>query len=97
MRFDRRAVLTGAIVTALGIVNARAANRPAFNAAAFAAAQESGQIFVLEITAKWCGPCQRMLPELEAAAAELAVRDRVAGARSAPPVRLIERGSAASP
>src|SRR5947209_18184744 len=59
MRFDRRVVLSGAMMTALGIVGARAANRPAFNAAAFAAAQDSGQIFVLEITANWCGPCQR--------------------------------------
>ena len=59
MRFDRRTVLGGAIVTALGIANARAANRVAFTAGAFQAAQESGQIFVLEVTAKWCGPCQR--------------------------------------
>ena len=41
MRFDRRVVLSGAMMTALGIVGARAANRPAFNAAAFAAAQDS--------------------------------------------------------
>ncbi|MGZ5841458.1 MAG: thioredoxin family protein [Xanthobacteraceae bacterium] len=65
MRFDRRTVLSGAILTALGIVNARAANRRRFEAATFRAAQESGQIFVLEVTAKWCGPCQRQKQVVE--------------------------------
>jgi thioredoxin 1 len=65
MTFDRRTVMGGAIVTALGIVDVWAANRPAFNAAAFAAAQASGRMFVLEVTAKWCGPCQRQKQVVE--------------------------------
>jgi thioredoxin 1 len=65
MRFDRRTVLGGTIVSALGIMNARAADRRAFAAGAFQAAQESGQIFVLEVTAKWCGPCQRQKQVVE--------------------------------
>jgi thioredoxin 1 len=64
MRFDRRTVL-GGIVTVLGMRRARAANRQAFEAAAFAAAQESGQTFILEVTAKWCGPCQRQKQVVE--------------------------------
>jgi thioredoxin 1 len=65
MRFDRRTVLGGVIVTLLGMPRARAANRHAFEAGAFRAARESGQPFVLEVTAKWCGPCQRQTPRLE--------------------------------
>ncbi len=65
MKFDRRTVLGSAIVTAFGIVNARAANRHAFERGTFQAAQESGQIFVLEVTAKWCGPCQRQKQVVE--------------------------------
>ena len=64
MRFDRRTVL-GGIVTLLGMPRARAANRHTFEAAAFRAAQESGQTFVLEVTAKWCGPCQRQKQVVE--------------------------------
>jgi thioredoxin 1 len=65
MKFDRRTVLGGAIVSVLGIANGRAANRPVFTAGAFQAAQESGQAFVLEVTAKWCGPCQRQKQVVE--------------------------------
>ena len=65
MKFDRRTVLSGAIATAFGMVKARAANRHAFEPGPFQAAQESGQIFVLAVTAKWCGPCQRQKQVVE--------------------------------
>ena len=65
MRFDRRTVLGGAIVTLLGMPRVQAANRQVFEASAFRAAQESGQTFVLEVTAKWCGPCQRQKQVVE--------------------------------
>ena len=65
MRFDRRTVLGGVIVTLLGIPRARAAKGRAFETAAFRAAQESGQTFVLEVTAKWCGPCRRQKQVVE--------------------------------
>src|SRR5882724_3682239 len=64
MRFDRRTVLAG-IVTLLGMPRAQAANRQVFEAAAFRAAQESGQTFVLEVIAKWCGPCQQQKQVVE--------------------------------
>ena len=65
MRFDRRTVLGGAIVTVLWMPGARAADRRRFEAGAFRAAQASGQTFVLEVTAKWCGPCQRQKQVVE--------------------------------
>jgi thiol-disulfide isomerase/thioredoxin len=65
MKCDRRTVLGGAIVTALWMPGARAANRRAFEAAAFQAAQASGQTFILEVTAKWCGLCQRQKQVVE--------------------------------
>ena len=64
MRFDRRTVL-GGIVTLLGVPRAWAANRHAFEPGAFRAAQESGQPFVLEVTAEWCGPCQQQKQVVE--------------------------------
>jgi thioredoxin 1 len=64
MRFDRRTVLAG-IATLIGMPRARAANRQVFEAATFRAAQESGQAFVLEVTAEWCGPCQRQKQVVE--------------------------------
>ena len=65
MKCDRRTVLGGAIVTVLWMRSARAANRRAFEAGAFQAAQASGQTFILEVTAKWCGPCQRQKQVVE--------------------------------
>jgi len=52
-------------MTLLGMPRAQAANRQVFEASAFRAAQESGQTFVLEVTAKWCGPCQQQKQVVE--------------------------------
>jgi thiol-disulfide isomerase/thioredoxin len=49
----------GVVVILLGMPRARAANRHAFAAGAFRAAQGPGQTSILVVTAKWCGPCQR--------------------------------------
>ena len=59
---DRRALLLGTAATLFATPAARAAGRIPFDAAAFQAARDAGQTVVLEVTAKWCGPCQRQRP-----------------------------------
>lgn len=41
---------------------ALASNGLPFDAAAFKAAQAAGKTIIIEITAQWCGPCQRQRP-----------------------------------
>jgi thioredoxin 1 len=62
MNIDRRILLFGFAATALIVPPAHASNGLPFEAAAFKAAQAVGKTIVLEITAKWCGPCQRQRP-----------------------------------
>jgi thiol-disulfide isomerase/thioredoxin len=62
MRVDRRAVLAGLLLAALTGPNAYAADRIPFDPAAFQAAQDAGKTIVLQVTAKWCGSCQRQRP-----------------------------------
>jgi thioredoxin 1 len=59
---DRRALLIGTVATLFTAPAALAAGRIAFDAAAFQAARDGGQTVVLEVTAKWCGPCKRQRP-----------------------------------
>ena len=55
-------LLLGILATALTAPQAYASNGMPFEAAAFRAAQAAGKTIVIEITAKWCGPCQRQRP-----------------------------------
>ncbi len=62
MNFDRRTVLVGIVATALSARSASAIERIPFDPAAFQAAREAGKTVVLQITAKWCGSCQKQRP-----------------------------------
>jgi thiol-disulfide isomerase/thioredoxin len=62
MKIDRRTVLAGLLLTTFAGRKAHATDRIPFDAAAFQAAQDAGKTIVLQVTAKWCGPCQRQRP-----------------------------------
>jgi thioredoxin 1 len=62
MNIDRRTVFAGILATALAVPAAHASERIPFDAVAFHAAQDAGKTVVLEVTAKWCGSCQRQRP-----------------------------------
>lgn len=62
MNIDRRTLLLGVLATPLIAPQAHASNGLPFDAAAFRTAQAAGKTIVIEITAKWCGPCQRQRP-----------------------------------
>jgi thiol-disulfide isomerase/thioredoxin len=62
MKIDRRTALLGLATVILMAPQAHASNGRPFDAAAFKAARAAGTTIVIEITAKWCGPCQRQRP-----------------------------------
>jgi len=62
MSIDRRTILLVLAAATLIAPRAQASNGIPFDAAAFRAAQAAGKTIIIEITAKWCGPCQRQRP-----------------------------------
>jgi thiol-disulfide isomerase/thioredoxin len=65
MTLNRRAVLTGFAATIFMGSKAHA-SLVSFDTAAFNAAQDAGKSVVLNITAKWCGSCQKQRPVVAA-------------------------------
>lgn len=61
MTLNRRAVLAGLAATLFASPKAHASLIP-FDPAAFKAAQDADKSVVLNITAKWCGSCQKQRP-----------------------------------
>ena len=57
MTASRRAVLLAALGAALAVVPAQAAERLAFEAARFEAAQRAGRSILVDVTAPWCPIC----------------------------------------
>lgn len=66
-----------ALVWALLAPAAAAAERQAYDAAAFAAAQEAGKSIVVDVTAPWCPTCKAQKPIIEKLAADPAFKDLV--------------------
>lgn len=63
MSLNRRTVLVGLVIAAMiGSSAASAAERMAFEAKAFQAAQESGKSILVHVTAPWCGECKAQKP-----------------------------------
>lgn len=63
MLFSRRAAFLGVImVCAMSPLAANAAERMAFEAKAFQAAQEAGKSILVHVTAPWCGECKIQKP-----------------------------------
>ncbi len=62
MNIDRRTLLLGVAATALIAPHAHASNGLPFDFATFKAAQAAGKTIIIEVTAKWCGSCQRQRP-----------------------------------
>lgn len=63
MHIARRAVFAGLFIAAMiGGSAANAAERMAFEAKAFQAAQDSGKSILVHVTAPWCGECKIAKP-----------------------------------
>lgn len=62
MKINRRSVLAGILTMPFLASAARATNGIPFDATAFQAAQDAGKTIVLQVTAKWCGSCQKQRP-----------------------------------
>jgi thioredoxin 1 len=60
MNLYRATVLASAVFIAFASSAARAATLLPFDFARFEEARNSGMPVVLEVTATWCGPCQRL-------------------------------------
>jgi thiol-disulfide isomerase/thioredoxin len=61
MHYNRRALIASAILlVALVSPAAQAASLLPFDDARFEAVRKSGKPLVLQVTASWCGPCQRL-------------------------------------
>jgi len=56
---------------------AAAAERQAYDAAAFAAAQKAGKSIVIDVTAPWCPTCKAQKPIIEKLTADPAYKDFV--------------------
>lgn len=65
MTLNRRTVLAGLAATIFTGSQAHAGLVP-FDAETFKAAQDAGKSVVLNITAKWCGSCQKQRPVVAA-------------------------------
>lgn len=54
-----------------------AAERKAYNAAEFAAAQQAGKSIVVDVTAPWCPTCRAQKPAIEKLGADPAFKDLI--------------------